>query len=108
MIHAMIPRNMYVKIFYILIACTLITAGVSFIDLGPLNTIAALAIGGLKASLVLMFFMRLRFSSRIIWVYALAGIFWLAILFTFSFSDYLSRTGQPPLPIDQRAFYERR
>ena len=81
----------YVGIFAILIVLTATTAGVSFIDLGPLNTVVALTIAVCKALLVALFFMHLRRSSHLTWVFATAGVFWLLILLAFLLGDVFSR-----------------
>jgi cytochrome c oxidase subunit 4 len=70
---------------------TLLTVGVAFVDLGALNTILALTIAVTKALLVILFFMHVRYSSRLIWVCVAAGFFWLALLLTFVMGDYLTR-----------------
>jgi cytochrome c oxidase subunit 4 len=86
-----VPRQLYYRIFATLIGLTLLTVGVAFVDLGVLNTILALTIAVVKALLVLLFFMHVRYSSRLTWVYIAAGLFWLALLLTFTMSDYLTR-----------------
>ena len=106
--HPIVTKKTYFLIFYILLGCTLLTVGISYLNLGPLSAVVAIGIAVFKASLVALYFMHLRYSSRIIWVFAGAGIFWLAILFALAFSDYLARTSSPAMPIDQNAFYERR
>jgi cytochrome c oxidase subunit IV len=90
-----VPRHIYYKIFASLLALTLLTVGVAFIDLGPLNTIIALTIAVGKATLVLLFFMHVRYSSHVIWAAVAAGVFWLGILLVLTMSDYLSRGWLP-------------
>ena len=70
---------------------TLITVIVAFIDLGPLNNFVMLGIAVIKATLVILFFMHVFYSSRLIWVVVLAGFFWLGIMFALTSSDYLTR-----------------
>jgi cytochrome c oxidase subunit IV len=53
-----------------------------------------LAIAATKATLVILFFMHVRWSSRLTWVVAMAGFFWLLILFTV-LGDYMSRGWVP-------------
>lgn len=89
--HHVIPRPFYYRIFAVLMGLTAVTVGVAFVDLGPLNTFLALAIALSKALLVMLFFMHVRYSSRLIWVCVAAGFFWLALLLTLLMSDYLSR-----------------
>ncbi len=84
----------YVLIFTTLLVLTGVTVAVAYVDLGIMNTIAALAIAGFKASLVVLYFMHLKYGhplSKLFWV---AGLLWLAILLTFTMNDYLTRDWQ--------------
>jgi cytochrome c oxidase subunit 4 len=83
--------RLYVTIFLALLLLTGLTTGVAFIDLGPYNTVAALAIAFVKMLLVVLFFMHVRYSSGLTKIVVLAGFFWLAILISFTLSDYFSR-----------------
>ena len=90
--------KLHATIFGTLLLLTLATAGAAFIDLGgELNSIVALTIALIKAVLVLLFFMHLRYSSRLTWVFASAGLFWLLILVTLTISDVLTREAISPL-----------
>ncbi|HTN72437.1 MAG TPA: cytochrome C oxidase subunit IV family protein [Methylomirabilota bacterium] len=83
---------LYASVFVALVALTLITTGVAFIDLGgDLNSVVALVIAVAKALLVILFFMHARTSSRLTWVFIGAGFFWLAIMMALTFSDFLTR-----------------
>ena len=86
-----VPKKVYFLIFIALLCLTLITIWVAFIDLGRLNTFIAMTIAVCKALLVVLYFMHLRYSSRLTWVVAGAGLFWLAILMGLTLSDYLTR-----------------
>jgi cytochrome c oxidase subunit 4 len=68
-----------------------LTIAAAYLNLGPFNTVVAMLISAVKAALILLFFMHLRYSKPVVWVFAGAGIFWLAIMFMLAFSDYLSR-----------------
>jgi cytochrome c oxidase subunit 4 len=84
--------KLYAAIFGTLLVLTLATAGAAFIDLGgSLNAIVALLIAGGKALLVILFFMHVRYSSRLTWVFVGAGFFWLLIMLTLTLADVLSR-----------------
>ena len=75
---------------------TLATAGAAFIDLGGnLNTVVAMLIAACKALLVILFFMHVRYSSRLTWVFVGAGFFWLMILLSLTLADVLSRRWLP-------------
>jgi cytochrome c oxidase subunit 4 len=86
---------MYYAVFAALIVGTALTVGVAFIDLGPLNNILMLGIAITKALLVILFFMHVRWASRLTWVVAASGFFWLLILFGLTMTDYLSRGWVP-------------
>ncbi|MDQ6655824.1 MAG: cytochrome C oxidase subunit IV family protein [Verrucomicrobiota bacterium] len=68
-----------------------LTIGAAYIDLGPFNTVVALLISLAKASLILLFFMHLRYSRPLVWVVAGAGFFWLGIMLVLAMNDYLTR-----------------
>jgi cytochrome c oxidase subunit IV len=86
----------YVLVFVSLITLTLLTTGVAYIDLGPLNTVAALAIAFCKMLLVVLFFMHVRHSGGLVRIALLAGFFWLALLIGLTMSDYRTRSWIPP------------
>ena len=89
------PKSMYYAVFGALIVGTILTVGAAKVDMGPLNNIVMLAIACTKATLVILFFMHVRWSSRLTWVVAMSGFFWLMILFGIGMSDYLSRSWVP-------------
>jgi cytochrome c oxidase subunit 4 len=86
-----IPTRVYYTIFTILMVCTGLTVWIAFLDLGPLNTIAALAIAVFKATLVVLFFMHVKYSTRLTWAVVLGSVFWLGILIALTMGDYLTR-----------------
>lgn len=59
---------------------------------GQLNVIIALTMAVIKATLVVLYFMHVRYSSRLIWVVFTSALFWLAILFALTLSDYWTRS----------------
>jgi len=89
------PKSMYYMVFGALILGTILTVAAARVNMGPLNNIVMLAIACTKASLVILFFMHVRWSSRLTWVVAMAGFFWLLILFGIGMSDYMSRGWVP-------------
>jgi len=86
-----IPRRVYYAIFSTLIVLTGVTVAVSFVDLGPLNTLVAMTIACVKATFVVLYFMHARYGSRLIWVMLGAGVLWLVILIALTMGDYASR-----------------
>ena len=88
--------KLYSAIFGALLVMTLATTGAAFIDLGGnLNTVVAMLIAACKALLVILFFMHVRYSSRLTWVFVSAGFFWLMILLSLTLADVLSRHWLP-------------
>src|SRR5437899_10148530 len=88
-----VPVRVYLLVFVALLALTATTARVAFIDLGPLNDVAALGIAVLKAALVVLFFMHVRYGTRLTPLVLAASLFWLLILLGLSLCDYLTRGG---------------
>ena len=86
-----VPTRIYYTIFGILLVMTYLTVQISYFDLGELNTIAALAIAAFKATLVVLFFMHVKYSTRLTKVAVLGGIYWLLILLTITLTDYMTR-----------------
>jgi cytochrome c oxidase subunit 4 len=90
-----IPKGIYFLIFGSLLALTALTTGIAYVNLGPWNTVVALVIACFKASLVLLFFMHLRWSTtlnRVVW---LSALLWLVILIGITSIDFLSRDWTP-------------
>jgi cytochrome c oxidase subunit 4 len=85
------PARTYYTIFALLMFCTYLTWQVAYFDLGPFNTVAALGIAIFKATLVVLFFMHVKNSSRLTWAVVLGSVFWLGILLTLTMTDYLTR-----------------
>ncbi|HXG93307.1 MAG TPA: cytochrome C oxidase subunit IV family protein [Blastocatellia bacterium] len=86
-----VSRKVYFTIFAALMALTVLTVVVANFDLGPFNAIVALTIAVCKATLVVLYFMHVRYSSRLTWVFVSAGLFWLIIMVALTLSDYLTR-----------------
>jgi cytochrome c oxidase subunit IV len=91
-------RKIYFLVFAALIVLTVVTWLVAQVDLGWANDVVALTIAVVKALLVLLFFMHVRYSTRMTVLTAAAGFFWLAILIGITLSDYLTR-GSSLLPV---------
>ena len=81
----------YLTIFTALLGFTALTVWVAFQDFGAYNDLIAMSIAVTKGLLVVVYFMHLKYSSRLTWVFAGAGFFWLFILFGLVLSDYVSR-----------------
>ncbi len=92
--HVVSPK-IYALIFLTLIALTALTTAVAFIDLGPSNTVIALAIAVCKMLLVILFFMHVRYSPNLTKIVIAAGFFWLLILISLTMGDYRTRDWTP-------------
>jgi len=95
--HIVQPR-IYIVIFLSLMVGTALTVVAAFYDFpGPLNAVVALTIAAIKATLVVLYFMHVRYSGRLVWLVIVAALLWLAIMFAITLSDYWTRTWLPPL-----------
>jgi cytochrome c oxidase subunit IV len=86
-----LPKRVYYTVFLILMLCTYLTVQIAFLDLGRINSVAALVIAVFKATLVVLFFMHVKYSTRLTWVVVLGSIFWLGIMLALTMGDYLTR-----------------
>jgi cytochrome c oxidase subunit 4 len=93
--HHVVPTRVYHIVFFALMILLIVTLAAAAIDLGPLNVMIAVTIAVIKASLVVLYFMHVRYSTQLVQFFAGATFFWLAILFVLTLSDYFTR----PLPV---------
>jgi cytochrome c oxidase subunit IV len=99
--HDVTPARTYWGVFAMLLALTAVTVSVAEIDLGAMNVVVALAIAVAKASLVVFFFMGLRFGARMSRVAVVTAIVAVLLLIGLSLDDVLTRTSRTYLPYDQ-------
>jgi cytochrome c oxidase subunit 4 len=82
----------YFKVLILLALLMALTVFAYYFNMGEVMNIAvALAIAVAKMILILLFFMHVKYSSRLTWIFASAGFFWLIILFTLTLADYVTR-----------------
>jgi len=86
-----VPVPVYLGIFVALLVLTATTTAIAFLDLGPWNTVVALGIAIVKASLVVLFFMHLKYSPVLNRTVLLGGLFWLAIMIGLAMTDFATR-----------------
>ena len=89
--HHVVPTTIYYAIFVTLMVLTGVTVAVAYIDLGRLNAVAAIAIACFKALIVVLYFMHVKYSSRLIKLTVIAGLYWMGILMALTLGDYLTR-----------------
>ncbi|HZL66299.1 MAG TPA: cytochrome C oxidase subunit IV family protein [Candidatus Limnocylindrales bacterium] len=86
-----VPAKLYVTIWAILMAMTITTVLVARADIGPFNVVVALVIATIKATLVVLFFMHLRYSPKLTMATVVAAMFFLFLLLGLTMTDYLTR-----------------
>jgi cytochrome c oxidase subunit 4 len=90
--HHIVPKSTYYLIFTALMIGTALTWWVATIDLGAMNNVIMLAIAGTKATLVVLFFMHVKYSKPMTWTVILASLFWFGIMVVLTMNDYLTRS----------------
>lgn len=78
-------------IYVILLGLLALTIGAAYVDLGRWNAGVAMLIAAIKATLIVLFFMHVKYSRKLTWVFSAAGLLWFAILVVLTFSDYDTR-----------------
>ena len=92
-----VSAKTYFKTFGALLGLLVLTVGANFVNLGPFNVVIAMAISIAKAALIMMFFMEVRYSHPIVWLFATASFLWLVLLLTITLGDYVSRPWTGPV-----------
>lgn len=92
--HHITPPSVYLATFGALLVLMVLTVVVSYWNLGFLNNIIAMAIAGTKATLVVLFFMQVRYGTKLTWLWAALGFIWLILMFTIV-TDYFTREWIP-------------
>jgi cytochrome c oxidase subunit IV len=95
MSETIVSRTTYLAVWAALLVLLAATVAASYVHLGVFNVVATVAIAAVKAVLIILYFMHVRYSPRLVWVYVGAGFFFLAILFSFAFGDYYTRAYMP-------------
>jgi cytochrome c oxidase subunit 4 len=88
---AHVPLSAYLAVFTALMVGTALTVWVAYHDFGIWNTPIALAIAIVKASLVILIFMHVKYGSRLVMLMAAAAFFWLFHMIVGTVADYMSR-----------------
>ena len=98
--HHVVPLKIYFLIFFSLMLGTTLTVAAAFVNMGFLNTPVALVIALIKASLVILFFMHVKYSPKLVGLFAVAGFFWLCILLSLTMQDYYTRGWGEEAPVE--------
>jgi cytochrome c oxidase subunit 4 len=86
-----VPLKIYFVIITTLGLLTAATVLTAKIDMGAMNTVVALTIAVIKGTLVVLYFMHVRWSKRLVWVFVAAAFVWFMILIAFTMQDFVSR-----------------
>ena len=87
-----VPRKTYYIVWALLMGLMILTAALSRVPLGEWNTVVALVIATIKALLVLLFFMHVKYENyKITWIAVIGGFFWLFLMLGLTMTDYLTR-----------------
>lgn len=86
-----VPVRVYITIFLMLMIFTALTVFASFKDFGPGNTIIAVSIAMIKASLVVLYFMHVRYNDNVVRIAVFTGFLWLGVMIVLTLSDYIAR-----------------
>jgi cytochrome c oxidase subunit 4 len=86
-----IPARTNWVIYFLLLGLLVLTIAVAYVDLGPLGVPVALTIATVKAVLILLYFMHVRYSNKLVWIFSGATVYWLLILLALSFNDFWAR-----------------
>ena len=98
------PVSLYITIFTALMVLTAVTVGAAFVDLGQFNFLVAMLVAGFKASLVVWYFMHMKYQSHLTKLALAVGLFFLVILLGETMIDYASKDFTPmPPPIDSES-----
>lgn len=99
--HHIIEPIVYYRVFAALFVLFILTVLVAFFDIShltgwqPANLVIALIIAVIKAAVIVLYFMHVKFASRLTQLFAIAGLVWLTLLFAFAFADYFTRDWIP-------------
>src|SRR3954469_9905578 len=74
-----------------LLALMFLTFGAAFVDLGPFNFAVAMMIATAKMVLIILYFMHVRYSGKLVWIFSFAALFWLVIFIVGTLNDYFTR-----------------
>ncbi len=81
----------YVKVYLALMGLLALTVVAAYVNLGPLNFPVTMVIAVIKAVMIVLIFMHVRWGDRLTWVFSGAAFLWLAILIALTLNDYLTR-----------------
>lgn len=97
--HHVSSSAMFFNVLVVLLILTVVTVGVSRIDFGPANMLIAMLIASVKASLVILFFMHVKWDTAINKIVFLSSFLFLSLLFVFTLADQATRRIDHPMHV---------
>ena len=104
--HHVVPVSTYIKVItslMVLLIITLAAAAVDFSAMSPnlawLNIVIAMGIAVVKAIIIILYFMHVKYSSKLDCVFAFAAFYWVMILFGMTLIDYFARPASLGYPL---------
>lgn len=88
---AIVPRKVFWRVWIVLELLLAASYGLSRIEMGGGDIVIPLLLSTAQTLLVILFFMHVRYSERVVWVFAAIGFLWLLILVDLTLSDYITR-----------------
>ena len=89
--HHIVPVKIYIRNFLVLMALMILTVAVASVPLGSMNVVVALAVAVTKATLIILFFMHVKYSSKLTWVFVGGAFVWFALMMVLVSMDFASR-----------------
>jgi len=89
--HHVVPPSTLFAVFAALLVLMVLTVIVAFQPLGNFNLPIALTIAVIKATLIMLFFMEVKYGSKLLWVFAGTSFVFLLIMLIMTMNDYLTR-----------------
>jgi cytochrome c oxidase subunit 4 len=89
-----VPIKTYLLVWVSLMVLLFLTLGLAELNLSPFNVAVALTVALIKMLLIILYFMHVKFSNRLTWLFAAAGFLWLGFMVVLTLSDYFAR-GMP-------------
>jgi cytochrome c oxidase subunit IV len=86
-----LPKKTYYLVGAALMVLLGVTVAVALVHLGPFNVLVAMAVAVTKAVLVVLYFMHVKYNSKLTWVFASGGVLWLLIMIILTMGDFLAR-----------------
>lgn len=90
-----VPPKTYLAVWAALLILLGATVALAYVPLGSMHIVVSIGIAFAKAILIVLFFMHVKYKNRLVYVFVGAGLFWLAIMFSLTLSDYMTRSWLP-------------